>query len=98
MLSKRYESTQVGRRTWLHVPSGTHRSYSSDTHQEVDIQIVTSTKTYTPFLSDLINDMDLMRILGAEPSSVILSQTSSIKFWKVMTKKCQNKLKPKGMM
>ena len=23
MLSKRYESTEVDRRTWLHVPSGT---------------------------------------------------------------------------
>ena len=26
MLSKRYESTEVDRRTWLHVPSGTHWS------------------------------------------------------------------------
>ena len=33
MLSKRYESTKVDRRTWLHVPSGTHWSTSSDTHQ-----------------------------------------------------------------
>ena len=32
MLSKRYESTEVDRRTWLHVPSGTHWSTSSDTH------------------------------------------------------------------
>ena len=30
MLSKRYESTEVNRRTWLHVPSGTHWSTSSD--------------------------------------------------------------------
>ena len=30
MLSKRYESTEVDRRTWLHVPSGTHWSTSSD--------------------------------------------------------------------
>ena len=28
---------------------------------------------YTPFESDLINNMDHMRILGTEPSSVILS-------------------------
>ena len=35
MLSKRYESTEVDRRTWLHVPSGTHWSTSSDTHQVV---------------------------------------------------------------
>ena len=43
MLSKRYESTEVDRRTWLHVPSGTHWSTSSNTHQVVEIQIETST-------------------------------------------------------
>ena len=46
MLSKRYESTEVDRRTWLHVPSGTHWSTSSDTHQVIEIQIETSTKMY----------------------------------------------------
>ena len=46
MLSKRYESTEVDRRTWLHVPAGTHWSISSDTHQEVEIQIETSTKSF----------------------------------------------------
>ena len=40
----------VDRRTWLHVPSGTHWSTSSDTHQVVEIQKETSTKMYTPFL------------------------------------------------
>ena len=51
---------------------------------------------YTPFLkSDWIDDMDHIRISGIEPSSVILSQTSSLKSWKVMTKKWLNKLKPK---
>ena len=49
MLSKGYESTAVDRRTWLHVPLGTHWSTSSDTHQVVEIQIETSTKMYTPF-------------------------------------------------
>ena len=29
MLSKRYESTEVDRRTWLHVPSGTMDSISN---------------------------------------------------------------------
>ena len=53
MLSKRYESTEVDRRTWLHVPSGTHWSTSSDTHQEVEIQKEASTKMYTPFLIGL---------------------------------------------
>ena len=37
MLSKRYESTEVDRTTWLHVPSGTYWSTSSDTHQVVEI-------------------------------------------------------------
>ena len=37
MLSKRYESTEVDRRTWLHLPSGIHWSTSSDTHQEIEI-------------------------------------------------------------
>ena len=49
MLSKRYESTEVDRRTWLHVPSGTHWFTSSDTHQVVEKQKGTSTKMYTPF-------------------------------------------------
>ena len=34
---------------------------------------------YTPFLSDLMNNMDHMRISGTEPSSVIFSQTKSFK-------------------
>ena len=50
MLSKRHESTIVDHRTWLHVPSGTHLSTSSDTHHVVEILIETSTKMYTPFL------------------------------------------------
>ena len=38
MLSKRYESTEVDRRTWRHVPSGNPWSTSSDTHQVVEIK------------------------------------------------------------
>ena len=50
MLSKRYESTEVDRRTWLHVPSGTPWSTSSDTHhQVVEILKETSTKMNSPF-------------------------------------------------
>ena len=37
MLLKCYESTEVDRRTRLHVPSGTHWSTRSDTHQVVEI-------------------------------------------------------------
>ena len=50
MLYKHYESTEVDRRTWLHVLSGTLWSTSSNTHQVVEIQKETSTKMYTPFL------------------------------------------------
>ena len=53
MLSKRNESTEVDRRTWLNVPSGTHWSTSSDTNQVVEIEIETSTKMYTPYLIGL---------------------------------------------
>ena len=53
MLSKHYESTEVDRRTWQHVPSGTHWSTSSDIHRVVEIQKETSTKMYTPFLIGL---------------------------------------------
>ena len=56
MLSKSYESTEVDRRTRLHVPSGTHWSTSSDTHQVVEvveIKIETFTKIYTPVLIGL---------------------------------------------
>ena len=49
MLSKRYKSTEVDCRTWLHVPSETPWSTSSDTHQVVEIQKETSTQMYTPF-------------------------------------------------
>ena len=37
---KRHESTEVDRRTWLHVPSGTLWSTSSDTHQVVEVWCV----------------------------------------------------------
>ena len=75
MLSKRYKSTEVDRRTWLHVPSGTLWSTSSDTCQVVEIWIETYTKMYIHhFKSDLVYYVDHMRISGIEPSSVILSQ------------------------
>ena len=49
MLPKRYESTEVDRRTWLHVLSGTHWSTSIDTHQVVEVWKEFSTKMYTRF-------------------------------------------------
>ena len=48
-MPSKYEPTEVDRRTWLHVPSGTLWSNSSDTNQVVEIQKETSTKVLTPF-------------------------------------------------
>ena len=50
------------------------------------------------FKSDLINNMDHMRISGNEPSSVILSQTKWFQKLKKVTRKSLNKVKPKGMV
>ena len=52
------------------------------------------------FKSDIINNMNHMRISGNEPSSVILRKIH-VKWFqrkKMLTRKCQNKLKPKGMV
>ena len=42
-------STEVDRKTWLHVPFETYWSTSSDTHQVVEIYENTSSKMYKPF-------------------------------------------------
>ena len=39
-----------------------------------------------------------MRISGTEPTSVILSQRKLFKKLKMYAQKCQNKVKPKGMV
>ena len=74
MISKRYESTEVDRRTWLLMPSETLWSTSSDTHQVVENKKRLLLRCIHHFKSDLINDMDHMSISGTEPSSVSLSQ------------------------
>ena len=63
---KRYESTEVDRRTWLHVPSGTLWSTSSDTHQVVEYKKRLLLRCIHHFKPDLINNMDHMRISGTE--------------------------------
>ena len=50
------------------------------------------------FKSDLINNMDHMRISGTEPSSVILRQTKLFQKMQIDAEKFQNELKPKGMV
>ena len=47
------------------------------------------------FKSDLINNMDHMRISGTEPSSVILAKQSRFKSWKVISEKCQKQSEAK---
>ena len=73
MLSKRYKVTVVDHRTWLHLPSGTLWSSSSENHQVVEMSKRLLQRCIHH--SDLINNMDRMRISGTEPSSEILSQT-----------------------
>ena len=54
MISKRYESTEVDRRTWLHMPSGTPWSTSSDTHQVVETLSKTSTRGNAMYQIDYV--------------------------------------------
>ena len=50
------------------------------------------------FISDLINNMDHMRISGTDPRQWFLAKQSSFKSWKVLPKKCpKNKPRVKDM-
>ena len=63
------------------------------------IQIETSTKMYTQFLIGLkltIWTICAFRVLNPRQRS--LAKQCNLKSWKVMTKRCQNKLEPKGMV
>ena len=72
MLSKLYESTEVDRRTWLHVPSGTLWSTSSGTHQVIEIQDRLLLRCIHHFKSEEIYNMDHMHISDNEPSSALV--------------------------
>ena len=85
MLSKRYKSTDVDCRTWLHVPSETPWSTSSDTHQVVEIL-----RCIHHFKSELINSMDHIRILVLNPRQWSLATQSSWKWLKMNAQKCLN--------
>ena len=98
MLSKRYKSTKVLRRPLLNVPSRTQWSNTSDTHQVVEIKKRLLLRCEHHFKSDVINNMDHMRISVNEPSSVMLSQIKWFQNLKTIARKCQNKLKSKGMV
>ena len=78
MLSKRYESTEVDRRTWLNVPSGTLWSTSSDTRQVSEVvEIYKEIKMYTPFLFklDSTSNIDHMR----DVATLIVKITLNVK-------------------
>ena len=97
MLSKRYVSTEVDRRTWLHVPSGNNWSISNDTNQvhcswNIKRLIL---RCIHHFKSNFINNMDHMRISGTEPSSVILSLTKYFKKLKSDAQKVSKQAKAK---
>ena len=68
MVSKRHESTEVDRKTWLYVLSVTLWSTSRNTHQVVEIQKRLLLRWIHHFKSDLINNMDHMRISGTDLS------------------------------
>ena len=73
MLSKHFESTEVDRRTWLHVPQGLFGPPAVTLTKQLKFKKRLLQRCIHHFKSDLINNMHHMRISGTEPSSVILS-------------------------
>ena len=82
---KRYESTEVDRRTWLHVPSVTLWSTSSDTHQGVEIKKVISTKmnvyTILDWISLTIGTICAFRVLNLRQWSLTKQSSPKIEKW-----------------
>ena len=68
MLRKHYESTKIDGRSWLQVLSWTHWSISSGIHQVVERLLL---RCIHHFESDLINNMDHMRISDTEQWTLI---------------------------
>ena len=58
-------STGVDCRTWLHVPSGTHWSTNSDTHQVVEIQCFILTCSKNNFYLGK-NNLTAVKIINSE--------------------------------
>ena len=96
MLSNRYESTAVDRRTWLHVPEGTHWSTSNDTHQTIVTFETADMESYTlPFssrfkiisltlstsFSDPLGNATPYPVIGLGFPTCISSQSLSIPTW-----------------
>ena len=87
MLSKRYESTDVDR-TWLHVPSGTLWSTSSDTHQVSEVVEIQKRDQdiYTILNRISLTIWTICAFRVQKPSSVILSQKYFKEFKRDVTK------------
>ena len=71
MLSLRYRSTKVDYRTWLHVPSGTPWSTSSDTYQNVEIYKNTSKFSFPNFfLQSFVIELKFCRWIGVDLTQI----------------------------
>ena len=79
MLSKRYKSTEVDRRTWLHVPSGTPWCTSSDTQQVVEGKIEKVPRGIRGEKSskDMASSRNSVSTIGALASPKIWIETST---------------------
>ena len=96
MLSKRYESNECECRTWIHLPSGTQWSTSSDILQVWNIKKKLLLRCLYHFKSDFINNIDHVRISENEPSSVMLSQTKWFQSWQNWPESAKTSWSKKG--
>ena len=86
----RYEPTQVDCRTWLHVPSWTPWSTSSDTHQVVKIRkrYLLTCICIHHFDSNVINNKDHMRISSTfvlNPRQWSIANSNRDFYWELYT-------------
>ena len=85
MFSKRYESTIVDHRTWLHGPPAVTLNKLLRYKKE------TSAKIIHHFKSDLINNIDHMRISGIEPYSLSHIVQITVLFLDFLHEYCEEK-------
>ena len=76
MHSKRYESTEVDRKNGYMYPRGLSGPQTVTITKSLKYKEGLLLRCIQHLKSDLINDMDLMRISGTESSSMILIQTA----------------------
>ena len=81
MLSKRYESTVVDRRSWLHVTAETLWSTSSDTHQVFEICNPVLQKVLLHILSNILGLSTLQHIFPKGAHIPLTYKHYSFVFW-----------------